>query len=123
MNADTLVSRESIDGRAYLSEVEWLADNRINEIFFARWRNGVWSITGYENDPHAGPILSNQPRCFPPIHFRHSEVGKDKVEGAATHLLNRFVPTFGQLHSMMNSYEHLGKCLSDRPLIVNNKNT
>src|SRR6185295_2591128 len=121
-DADLNLLRESFDRRSYLREVEGLADDCIYEIFFVQWWSRSWSITRYENDPHAGPIFPNQPRCFPAIHLRHSKVSKHEVEGAGAHFFNCFLTASRQLHSMTNCKEHLGECLSHGLLIVNYKN-
>src|ERR1043165_5293096 len=119
MNTDVFVLHEGVDRRADLCEVERLADDGIDEIFFADGWGGGWSIAGHEHDPNGGPVFANQSRCFPAVHLRHCEIGEDKVEVAATHLFNCFLSASSQLHSMMDCHKHLGECLANRLLVVN----
>ncbi len=65
------ISDDLSDGLINLIEVEWLADNSIDQSFVAHRRSCARSITRDQYDVHLGPAFADFTRRFPAVHFRH----------------------------------------------------
>ena len=74
-----------------MGEVERLADDGVNEVFFSGWWSGGWTITRYQNNFQAGPIFPNQSSSFPAVHFGHGEIGEDKIKITSLQFFNRLL--------------------------------